>query len=146
MKSTVLVVEDEEKLRRVMELQLKTAGFDVEQAGNAEDAQDQVEDRERSQSVTGGQEQFQHPLRRAGSAGPPGGDDGKPQAQALKYGQTRNHYRSSLVARRSTPLPKSRNTSRFAGSWGVEEGKLPTIRGWFREWSRTSGASAYCAR
>jgi two-component system response regulator AtoC len=38
MKATVLVVEDEEKLRRVVELQLKTAGFDVEQAGSAEDA------------------------------------------------------------------------------------------------------------
>ena len=29
MKGTILVVEDEEKLRRVVELQLKTAGFDV---------------------------------------------------------------------------------------------------------------------
>ena len=38
MKATVLVVEDEEKLRRVIELQLKTAGFEVEQAGTAEDA------------------------------------------------------------------------------------------------------------
>ena len=38
MKSTVLVVEDEEKLRRVIELQLKTAGFEVEQAGTAEEA------------------------------------------------------------------------------------------------------------
>ena len=38
MKSTVLVVEDEEKLRRVVELQLKTAGFEVEQAGSAEEA------------------------------------------------------------------------------------------------------------
>ena len=38
MKATVLVVEDEEKLRRVIELQLKTAGYDVEQAGSAEDA------------------------------------------------------------------------------------------------------------
>jgi DNA-binding NtrC family response regulator len=38
MKPTVLVVEDEEKLRRVMELQLKTAGFDVEQAGNVDEA------------------------------------------------------------------------------------------------------------
>ena len=37
MKATVLVVEDEEKLRRVVELQLKTAGFEVEQAGTAED-------------------------------------------------------------------------------------------------------------
>src|SRR6202140_5138698 len=38
MKATVLVVEDEEKLRRVIELQLKTAGYDVEQAGSAEEA------------------------------------------------------------------------------------------------------------
>jgi DNA-binding NtrC family response regulator len=38
MKATILVVEDEEKLRRVIELQLKTAGYDVEQAGSAEDA------------------------------------------------------------------------------------------------------------
>jgi two-component system, NtrC family, response regulator AtoC len=38
MKATILVVEDEEKLRRVVELQLKTAGFDVEQAGSAEEA------------------------------------------------------------------------------------------------------------
>jgi len=33
----VLVIEDEEKLRRVMELQLRTAGFDVDQAGTAEE-------------------------------------------------------------------------------------------------------------
>jgi len=38
MKPTVLVVEDEEKLRRVIELQLKAAGYDVEQAGSAEEA------------------------------------------------------------------------------------------------------------
>lgn len=38
MKGTVLVIEDEEKLRRVMELQLKTAGYEVEQAGTAEQA------------------------------------------------------------------------------------------------------------
>src|SRR5580700_11142305 len=38
MKATVLVVEDEEKLRRVIELQLKTAGYEVEQAGTAEGA------------------------------------------------------------------------------------------------------------
>jgi two-component system response regulator AtoC len=38
MKATILVVEDEEKLRRVIELQLKTAGYGVEQAGSAEDA------------------------------------------------------------------------------------------------------------
>ena len=39
MKPTILVVEDEEKLRRVIELQLKTAGFEVDQAATAEDAQ-----------------------------------------------------------------------------------------------------------
>jgi DNA-binding NtrC family response regulator len=33
----ILIIEDEEKLRRVMELQLRTAGFDVDQAGTAED-------------------------------------------------------------------------------------------------------------
>jgi DNA-binding NtrC family response regulator len=38
MKGTILVVEDEEKLRRVVELQLKGAGFEVDQAGNVEDA------------------------------------------------------------------------------------------------------------
>jgi DNA-binding NtrC family response regulator len=38
MKPTVLVVDDEEKLRRVVGLQLKTAGFEVEQAGSAEEA------------------------------------------------------------------------------------------------------------
>jgi two-component system response regulator AtoC len=38
MKATILVVEDEEKLRRVVELQLKGAGFDVEQAGTVEQA------------------------------------------------------------------------------------------------------------
>jgi len=38
MKATVLVVEDEEKLRRVVELQLKNAGYDVEQAGTVEEA------------------------------------------------------------------------------------------------------------
>ena len=38
MSGTILVVEDEEKLRRVIELQLKTAGYDVAQAGTAEDA------------------------------------------------------------------------------------------------------------
>ena len=31
-KATILVVEDEEKLRRVIELQLKSAGFEVLQA------------------------------------------------------------------------------------------------------------------
>src|SRR5438105_4998069 len=37
LQSTILVVEDEEKLRRVIELQLKDAGHDVRQAGTAED-------------------------------------------------------------------------------------------------------------
>jgi DNA-binding NtrC family response regulator len=37
MNKTILVVEDEEKLRRVLELQLKTAGFTVLQASTAED-------------------------------------------------------------------------------------------------------------
>jgi len=32
----ILIIEDEDKLRRVMELQLKTAGFEVDQAGSAE--------------------------------------------------------------------------------------------------------------
>jgi DNA-binding NtrC family response regulator len=34
----VLIVEDEEKLRRVIQLQLQSAGFEVDQAGSAEDA------------------------------------------------------------------------------------------------------------
>jgi two-component system, NtrC family, response regulator AtoC len=34
----ILVVEDEEKLRRVLELQLKSAGFEVDQTGTAEEA------------------------------------------------------------------------------------------------------------
>lgn len=38
MKQRVLVVEDEEKLRRVVQLQLQTAGFEVDQAGSAEEA------------------------------------------------------------------------------------------------------------
>src|ERR1700691_4757499 len=38
MTATVLVVEDEENVGRVVELQLKTAGYEVEQAGSAEDA------------------------------------------------------------------------------------------------------------
>jgi DNA-binding NtrC family response regulator len=38
MKKRFLVVEDEEKLRRVIELQLMSAGFDVDKAANAEDA------------------------------------------------------------------------------------------------------------
>jgi two-component system, NtrC family, response regulator AtoC len=36
MKQRILVVDDEEKLRRVIELQLMTAGFDVDKAGSAE--------------------------------------------------------------------------------------------------------------
>src|SRR5436305_5563919 len=36
MKKRILVVEDEEKLRRVLELQLASAGFEVEKAGTAE--------------------------------------------------------------------------------------------------------------
>jgi DNA-binding NtrC family response regulator len=36
-KHRILVVEDEEKLRRVMQLQLQTAGYEVEQAGSAEE-------------------------------------------------------------------------------------------------------------
>src|SRR3984957_9160660 len=38
MKKRILVVEDEEKLRRVLELQLTSAGFEVEKAGTAETA------------------------------------------------------------------------------------------------------------
>ena len=37
MKNRVLIVEDEEKLRRVLELQLLSAGFEVDKAGTAED-------------------------------------------------------------------------------------------------------------
>jgi DNA-binding NtrC family response regulator len=37
MKKRILIVEDEEKLRRVLELQLSSAGFDVDQAATAED-------------------------------------------------------------------------------------------------------------
>jgi DNA-binding NtrC family response regulator len=37
MKKRILVVEDEDKLRRVVELQLQSAGFDVDKAGTAED-------------------------------------------------------------------------------------------------------------
>jgi DNA-binding NtrC family response regulator len=37
MKKRILVVEDEEKLRRVIELQLVSAGFEVDKAGSAED-------------------------------------------------------------------------------------------------------------
>ncbi|MBI1895348.1 MAG: sigma-54-dependent Fis family transcriptional regulator [Acidobacteria bacterium] len=36
MKQRILIVEDEDKLRRVMELQLQSAGFEVDQAGTAE--------------------------------------------------------------------------------------------------------------
>jgi len=38
MKKRILVVEDEEKLRRVIELQLTSAGFEVDKAATAEDA------------------------------------------------------------------------------------------------------------
>jgi two-component system, OmpR family, response regulator len=38
MKRRILVVEDEEKLRRVLELQLTSAGFEVEKARTAEEA------------------------------------------------------------------------------------------------------------
>jgi DNA-binding NtrC family response regulator len=38
MKERILVVEDEEKLRRVIELQLSSAGYEVDQAGSAEEA------------------------------------------------------------------------------------------------------------
>jgi DNA-binding NtrC family response regulator len=37
MKKRILVVEDEEKLRRVLELQLSSSGFDVDKAGSAEE-------------------------------------------------------------------------------------------------------------
>src|SRR5690349_11772886 len=37
MKKRILVVEDEDKLRRVIELQLLSAGFDVDKAATAED-------------------------------------------------------------------------------------------------------------
>ncbi|HUI53576.1 MAG TPA: sigma-54 dependent transcriptional regulator [Bryobacteraceae bacterium] len=37
MKKRILIVEDEEKLRRVIELQLVSAGFDVDKAASAED-------------------------------------------------------------------------------------------------------------
>jgi len=43
MKTRILVVDDEEKLRRVIELQLATAGFEVEKAGSAEEALKMVE-------------------------------------------------------------------------------------------------------
>ena len=37
MKKRILVVEDEDKLRRVIELQLASAGFDVDKAASAEE-------------------------------------------------------------------------------------------------------------
>ena len=37
MKKRILVVEDEDKLRRVIELQLVSAGFDVDKAATAEE-------------------------------------------------------------------------------------------------------------
>ena len=37
MKRRILVVEDEEKLRRVLELQLTSAGFEVDKARTAEE-------------------------------------------------------------------------------------------------------------
>src|SRR4051794_12603594 len=37
MKPCVLIVEDEDKLRRVIELQLQTSGYDVLKAGTAEE-------------------------------------------------------------------------------------------------------------
>ena len=37
MKKRILVVEDEEKLRRVLELQLLSAGFEVDKAATAEE-------------------------------------------------------------------------------------------------------------
>ena len=43
MKQRILVVDDEEKLRRVIELQLTAAGFDVDKAGSAEEALKLVE-------------------------------------------------------------------------------------------------------
>ena len=41
MKKRILVVEDEEKLRRVIELQLMSAGFDVDKAASAEEGRGQ---------------------------------------------------------------------------------------------------------
>src|SRR5712692_4842400 len=43
MKARILVVDDAEKLRRVIELQLATAGFEVDKAGSAEEALKMVE-------------------------------------------------------------------------------------------------------
>ena len=39
----ILIVEDEEKLRRVMELQLRSAGFEVDQAGTAEEGMRKID-------------------------------------------------------------------------------------------------------
>jgi DNA-binding NtrC family response regulator len=38
MKPTILIVEDEDKLRRVMQLQLSSSGYEIEQAATAEEA------------------------------------------------------------------------------------------------------------
>ncbi|HZO57248.1 MAG TPA: response regulator, partial [Bryobacteraceae bacterium] len=38
MKPRILIVEDEEKLRRVVELQLRSSGFEVDSAATAESA------------------------------------------------------------------------------------------------------------
>ena len=43
MKARILIVEDEEKLRRVLELQLRSAGYEVDLAGAAEDALKQID-------------------------------------------------------------------------------------------------------
>ncbi len=43
MKKRILIVEDEEKLRRVLELQLASSGFDVDKASSAEDGLKLVE-------------------------------------------------------------------------------------------------------
>jgi len=43
LKARILIVEDEEKLRRVLELQLRSAGYEVDLAGAAEDALKQID-------------------------------------------------------------------------------------------------------
>jgi DNA-binding NtrC family response regulator len=43
LKARILVVEDEDKLRRVLELQLRSAGFEVDLAGSAEEALKQAD-------------------------------------------------------------------------------------------------------
>jgi DNA-binding NtrC family response regulator len=43
MKSRILIVEDEEKLRRVLQLQLESAEYEVDQAGSAEAALPQID-------------------------------------------------------------------------------------------------------